>query len=330
MYNYCTLFDYFYIHKGLALYASLLKQCPNFHLYVVAFDDKCFKTLTDLNLPNLTVISLSQFETPELLAVKPTRNRAEYCWTSGPSIIYYFIIRYNLDHCTYLDADLMFFSSPDPIYSEIGNNSVAITEHFSEEVDKLGGRYCVQFVYFKNDENGMAALTWWKNECINWCYARFEDGKYGDQKYLDYFPEKFKKVKVLEHRGAGVAQWNAFQYDFSDYGFIYLKSVKSNIIFYHFHGTRIEIENEILTLKTVTYDISPEIKKNVYLPYLNLIKTIYTDYLNTNISSIKVEKRHEIQQLYSLIKKLLRKNVIAQFIYFKIFKVKYNGYEQSK
>lgn len=330
MYNYCTLFDYFYIHKGLALYASLLKHCQNFHLYVIAFDEKCFNTLTDLNLSNLTVVSLSQFETPELLAVKPTRNRAEYCWTSGPSVIYHFIINYNLDHCTYLDADLMFFSSPDPIYSEIGENSIAITEHFSEEVDQLGGRFCVQFVYFKNDENGMAALTWWKNECLNWCYARFEDGKYGDQKYLDHFPEKFKNVKILEHRGAGVAQWNAFQYDFSDYSFIHLKSVKFNIIFYHFHGTRIEIEDSILTLKTVTYDISPEIKKNVYLPYLNLIKTIYTDYLNVNITSIKVEKRHEIQQLYSLTKRLLRKNKIAQLIYFKIFKVKYNGYEQNK
>lgn len=330
MHYYCTLFDSNYIHKGLALYNSLSSVSNNFHIFIVAFDDQCYKILFDLNLPHLTVVTQSQVETEELLNVKSTRNRAEYCWTTGPTMIYYFITKYNLDHCTYVDADLMFFSSPDPIYSEIGNNSVAITDHFSEEIDEVGGRYCVQFVYFKNDENGMAALTWWKNECINWCYARFEDGKYGDQKYLDYFPKKFNNVKVLEHRGAGVAQWNAFQYDFSDYGFIYQKSVKYNIIFYHFHGTRIEMEDKGLTLNAVTYDISPEMEKNVYLPYLNLIKTIYSDYLNVNISSVKVEKRHKIRQLYSLIKKKLRKNKVAQFIYYKIFKVKYNGYEQNK
>ena len=105
-YNFCTLFDSNYLYKGLALYQSLCDVNVEFHIYVVAFDDECYLTLKKLNLDKLTVISLSEFETEELLAVKNSRNRAEYCWTSGPSVIYHFMMQYQLSSCTYLDADL--------------------------------------------------------------------------------------------------------------------------------------------------------------------------------------------------------------------------------
>lgn len=330
MYNFCTLFDSSYLQKGLALYESLCNVCDEFHLYVVAFDDECHSLLKGLNFNNLTVISLSEFETSKLLDVKPTRNRAEYCWTSGPSVIYHCITFYGLDHCSYLDSDLMFYSSPKPIFSEIGEKSIAITEHFTEEIDELGGKYCVQFVYFRNDKDGMEALTWWRDQCIEWCFARFEDGKYGDQKYLDSFPLKFKNVCVLKNRGAGVAPWNASQYDFSQFGKIKYRSELIDIIFYHYHGIKIQFENKDLVLKTVTYDISKDVEENIYLPYLRLIKSISERFLNRHAEKIRVDKRSQIQQMYSLLKKLFRRNSVVQFLYYKVLKVKYNGYEKSK
>ncbi len=328
-YNFCTLFDSNYLYKGLALYQSLCDVNVEFHIYVVAFDDECYLTLKKLNLDKLTVISLSEFETEELLAVKNSRNRAEYCWTSGPSVIYHFMMQYQLSSCTYLDADLMFYSSPKPIFDEIGKDSVAITEHFTEVVDELAGRFCVQFVYFKNDASGMEALIWWKDECINWCYSRFEDGKYGDQKYLDYFPEKFSNVCILKNRGAGVAQWNVFQYDFSKFGKILYKGDFLDIIFFHYHGTKIDLINDILILKTITYDLEPNVEKNIYIPYLELLKTIYNFYFGFNIKKVSIEKRSLFKQFSSKLKKIFRHNKIVQFLYYKVFRYKYNGYESN-
>ena len=325
--NYCTLFDSNYLHKGLALYTSLTSLNENFHLYVLAFDDKCYTELNSLNLVNLTAISLSEFETQELKEVKPTRNRAEYCWTCGPSVIYHFITNYHLNHCTYLDADMMFYSSTKPIYNEIGDNSIAITEHFTE--DHIEGRFCVQFVYFKNDENGIQALIWWKNKCIEWCYAKYEDGKFGDQKYLDYFPSLFKKVHVIKHRGAGVAPWNTMLYTFSEFGKLEYNKQLIDIIFFHYHGTRINlIENE-LVISFITFDVKNEEEKFLYLPYLNLLKSIYKIYFNIDVSSLRLEKRSKLMRFYFKLKRISRHNPMIQFMYYKILKIKYNGYEKN-
>src|SRR5512133_3761339 len=83
--NFCTLFDSFYLSRGLAMYESLKKQSASFHLFIFAFDELSYNILIDLKLDDVTVISLSEFETPELIEVKKSRSVAEYCWTCTPS-----------------------------------------------------------------------------------------------------------------------------------------------------------------------------------------------------------------------------------------------------
>ena len=48
MMNFCTLFDSYYIHKGIALYLSLERVCDDFTLYVMAFDEPSYKKLSSL------------------------------------------------------------------------------------------------------------------------------------------------------------------------------------------------------------------------------------------------------------------------------------------
>lgn len=328
MYNFCTLFDSNYLHKGLALYESLCNVCDEFHLYVVAFDDRCITKLQQLKLDKLTVISLTEFETKELLAVKPTRNRAEYCWTCGPSVIYHFIQHFQLDHCTYVDADLMFFSSPEVIFDEIGANSIAITEHIPDGPEMIAGKYCVQFVYFKNDLDGIEALTWWMNSCIDWCYARYENGKFGDQKYLEFFPSLFSNVHIIKHRGAGVAPWNIHLYDFKDFGKIYFEQKSIEIIFFHYHGVRIVLENKKIRIIIIDSDVNKSLKKNIYLPYLRLIGDIYYNFHNIKIETFSVFGRNYLKKTFALIKLYFRNMKLFRYIYYNVFKVKYNGYDK--
>lgn len=260
MYNYCTLFDSNYLTRGLVMYESLKKYSGNFHLYIFAFDDKSYEMLNKLALEFVTVISLKEFEDEKLLKIKSSRSVAEYCWTCTPSTIKYCIEQYNLDSCTYLDADLYFFSNPSVLIEEMGNKSILITKHRYTPIydqSSTSGIYCVQFMTFKSDKNGMKALSWWRDACNTWCYARYEDGKFGDQKYLDDWTTRFEGVHVLQHLGGGVAPWNVQQYE--------LNKKKFELIFYHFHNFKFLQNNRV---ELGMYKLTKDDITILYIPYI--------------------------------------------------------------
>lgn len=299
MFNFCTLFNTNYLSKGLALYYSLENVCRDFHLYIFAFDEQTCDILNKLKLSHATIISLEQFEDEELLGVKHGRTVAEYCWTATPSTIYYVIKNYKVESCTYLDADVYFYASPKIIFDELGDDSVLITEHrFSPEYkneDKKSGKYCVQFITFRNDKYGMEALTWWKNQCIAWCYNRVEDGKFGDQMYLDDWTTRFKKVHELQHLGGGLAGWNISQYDFFKdkekfYGIEKRTGKSFDIIFYHFHYLRFYTNGKLQLGPRI---ISKSAKDYFYKPYLKELDAIKMKILeiNPNIDPHGTEKQ---------------------------------------
>lgn len=250
-YNYCTLFDSGYLNRGLLLYDSLMRHSKDAWLYVFAFDDKCLEVLKKMKLSRMTVISLKDFEDSELLRVKPTRSRAEYCWTCSSSTILYVLKKFRVSNCTYLDADMVFYSDPSVLIDDMGKNSVSIIGHrYTKEYDQsdLSGTYCVEFMTFKKDPDGLKVLNWWRAQCLEWCYNRREDGKFGDQKYLDDWTTRFKGVYVIDNLGAGVAPWNIQQYkifkkDKKLFGNIGGKDI--NLIFYHYHALKFFNKNKI-------------------------------------------------------------------------------------
>lgn len=299
MLNFCTLFDLNFITQGLAMYESLKRVCPNFHLYIFAFCDENYKLLKKLNLQHVTVISLKDFEDQELLKIKPARTAGEYCWTCSSSTILYCLQKYNLDSCTYLDADLYFYSSPQVLIDEMGDKSVLITEHrYTPKYDqtKTSGKYCVQFVTFKNNATGLKVLKWWRNACLEWCYNRCEDGKFGDQKYLDDWTTRFSCVHVLQNLGGGIAPWNIQQYKIKkeDNDFYVLdRHTKQwqKIVFYHFHEIKILANGKVDKSKIKYYHLDHQWKKYFFNSYLNALIKISYHLHDFNKNVITIRKR---------------------------------------
>jgi hypothetical protein len=280
MLQFCTLFNSNYLSRGLAMYNSLEKQCADFHLYIFAFDDHCYDTLVALSLRNATIVSLDEFENEDLLAVKTERTAAEYCWTCSSSTIKYCIESFDLDHCTYIDADLLFFSDPAVLYQEMGEKSVLITEHrYTPCYDQsaTSGIYCVQYMTFKNTAEGMNVLNWWVDACLEWCFDRMEDNKFGDQKYLDDWTSRFDCVHVAQHLGAGVAPWNVQQYLFKSKnrttkGVEISTGQEFDLIFYHYHGFKYTLNNSY-KLSPECYHLARNTVKYSYRPYVKALAT---------------------------------------------------------
>lgn len=273
---FCTLFNSAFLARGIVLLRSLKKHCPDFHLYVFAFDQATFEYLSQLKEPAVTVIPLSDFEDAALLKVKKDRTAGEYCWTCTPSTVSYCLKKFKLPHCTYLDADLKFFSDPNILLDEMGkNDSVMITPHrYTPEYDMsaTSGIYCVQFITFKNTIDGNTVLEWWRKACLDWCYARFEDGKFGDQKYLDDWTTRFRGVHELKHHGGGVAPWNLQQYEFRRkdkqvHGKELKTKKKFTVVFFHYHDLRFPDKKKI-NLSGGRYVINAKSKKIFYDPYV--------------------------------------------------------------
>ena len=274
MLNFCTLFDANYITRGLAMCRSLEKTGTDFRLYVFAFDDRTYDFLSSnqADWPNLTVISLKAFEDEQLLRIKSTRTAAEYCWTCTPSTILYCIRQFGLSHCTYIDADMFFYSDPKALVDEMGDTSVLISEHrYTKAYDQswYSGIYCVQFMVFKNTAEGLVVLNWWRDRCIEWCYGRMEDGKFGDQKYLDDWTTRFDGIHVLQHLGGGVAPWNVQQYSFDDkLNLTETKTGKSfPLVFFHYHGLKFYSDNMVSFCGSL-YELNKDVKTKLYFPYV--------------------------------------------------------------
>lgn len=244
-YHFCTYFDRNYLLRGLTMYRSLRETGLDFTLHVLALDDETLGAIDALAVPGLQSVSLSALEASAsgLAQAKSNRSRVEYYFTLTPFLPLYLLDQYpDIQLITYLDADLYFYDSPLAIFEELGNRSILICEHrYSDHLqDKADhGRYNVQFQAFKRDASGLACLRRWRDQCLEWCYDRVDDGRYADQKYLDEWPILYgETLAILQHKGAGVAPWNWATFPIKLQSGTVLVADEP-LLFYHFHGVKI-------------------------------------------------------------------------------------------
>lgn len=277
----CTLFDSNYLDKGLVMFDSLINTTANFKLYVLSMDELCFKVLNEINDERLIPISLYEFEDDELKEIKKRRTKAEYCWTCSSCLIEYVLMNYKEDICTYIDADLFFYSDPEVLINELGDKEVQIVEHRFENTiagrasARASGRYCVEFNTFKKSAKSMQLLTWWKNQCLNNCeIIDVRKNVAGDQGYLKDWGS-YEYVQVLKNLGGGVAPWNIGQYSFigTYNGKIILAEKRTDcqfdLVFYHFHNIDYLEKNKVdIYVYRNNWKVDDRLVRELYLPYL--------------------------------------------------------------
>jgi hypothetical protein len=279
---YGTLFHANYLTRALTLYGSLERHAKGeFELVMLCMDDIATRICEQLSLRNARVVSVRELEQHDktLVGVKPTRTMAEYCWTCVPSLLMYLLEEVTgVETAIYLDADLMFFSNPKPIFDEWGDADIAIHEHRSapryRSRETWAGKFNVGWVGIRNGAQGRKCLARWRDQCIEVCTVDSERGLCGDQKYLDEWPRLYDQLVVLQHKGVGLAPWNVECYKLTSVdGVPNVDGVP--LIFHHFHRLHI-LYNDILghvgIIPSSGHRFSLQQKRLLYAPYVSALR----------------------------------------------------------
>lgn len=325
--TFCTLFDTYYLDKGLTLYHSLEKVCDDFSLYIFCFDEKSKQILEQEALSHAIILSHHDLEEnyPNLLQLKEERSKAEYCWTCTPASIEYVLNHFHEEHCIYIDADLFFFEDPKILLSEIqdAKADIVITEHrFTNSLKdrhflKRSGKYCVEFNYFNQSPKSRECLKWWKEQCFAWCYHLYEAERMGDQKYLEKFPTLFQGVHELQHLGGGTAPWNIKQYklvstDEANHVILREKTTGNTfpLVFYHFQNIRY-LSDKKVNINSCTQD--KKVKDAIYVPYLAEVERVRVLLQDKYDISFSVNKSYASNPLIAFAQKYILQYKIRSF-----------------
>jgi hypothetical protein len=240
---FCTVMDRNYLTRGLALYTSLRQHGPSYELYVLCVDDSAWAVLDSLGLEGMRLVRLDTVMDERLRRASEDRTVKEFSVTCKSFFMSWLLRRYpDIGLLSFADSDLFFYSDPAVALDELGLGSVGITEHrfparLEPETSRDHGIYNGGWVCIRRDARGLACLEDWTDRCLQWCYDRLEDGKYGDQKYLADWPRRFEGVVVLQHKGANLAPWNVENCHVTRRnGQLMVDGVP--VVFYHFSGLR--------------------------------------------------------------------------------------------
>jgi hypothetical protein len=259
---------------------SLRRVGEGGRVYVLCLSDEAYVVLQRMSVPGVEPISLGDFEraNPSVAEVRDQRSTMEYFFTMTPWLVRHAMcLSPEADWVTYLDADLWFFDSPQPIYDEIGSSSVGIIPHRfpSRQSWRLRfGTYNVGWVSFRLDEAGAACADWWAARCLEWCKDAADGGRFADQGYLDGFSNVVDGVHVIGHAGADLAPWNLRSHD-TAWGARRAVTVDGRpLIFFHFHGVDHDAKRYYFKHAPYGARTTDVVRDGIYEPYLTaLIQT---------------------------------------------------------
>lgn len=284
-YNFCTLFDRHYATRGLALYRSLELHCrKDFRLTVLCMDVETRDFLAKLDLPKARLLLVEDLDDADLLKVRETRPRREFCWTC-PAPLMLFLLKElaPAEVVTYVDADLAFFSDPQPAFDEMGDKDILIHEHRycarMQSYAATSGIFNVGLIAIRNSPEGRTCLERWRMQCLEKCELDPDNGYCGDQKYLDEWPHLYKNLVILRHPGAALAPWNIENYEIGGVpGHVTVDG--EPLIFYHYHALRV-LSTGLLGLCAVVpaygYSFTPEQRRLLYRPYAKMLRHVQAD-----------------------------------------------------
>jgi hypothetical protein len=272
---YCTIINASFAPRALALQQSIAKRSPDAVFAFYCVDDATAALLRRHAGPRVLVIAPAAYETAPLRAARARLKLNEYCWTCKPAILLHALETMpDLQWAVWLDSDMLAFGDLDEELRRHPEASAVLTPHrFSlpefAAYEPVVGRFNAGYVAFHNTADGLAALRWWMERCLEGCPAVPTPDRYADQKYLDEMPRLFANVAASDSVGLNCAPWNLFEKRIDRAG----NGVTvggTPLLLYHFQGLKI-IRDWAFDLYGARRRLPSAARKIIYAPYLGAL-----------------------------------------------------------
>ena len=298
--RFAAIVDSGYLARLLVMIESLHEVSPGLPVDVLCMDGEAERLLETLDLDCIRAIAIEELEAydPDLPVVRHERSLAEYCWTAKPSLCRFLFERHpDAEEIVYADADLMFFHDPESVLAELRGGSALVVPHRAppgEDWERSRGAYNAGFVAFRRSPDTTAILEWWRERCLEWCFARVEPGRFCDQMYLDEWPRRFSGVRILGNVGGGLAPWNASRHRLTmRSGLVWLDD-EVPLVFFHFQSLdvyrglvgglarlgllpdrfhSVPDHGSLSWSVWASYTVSNDAERHVYVPYAQKLAT---------------------------------------------------------
>jgi hypothetical protein len=289
--HYVTVTSSWYVVNALAQYLALARlEAKPVSYHALCMDELAWRILTGLNLPGLSAVSISDFETPELVSRKQGRSLAEYCWTAKARFVLSVLESTAPgDGVTYLDADIYPFADQTTVWRQLAGCDIILTPHrFTADLHRQEiavGRYNAGMISLRHTGEARRALAWWGERSLEWCYYREENGRLGDQQYLTCFPDLFAGVEDCRDRGVNLGPWSEGLSHLAAQNGTILLDARTPLRSYHFHQYSFDRDGGFVPVTAAVYRLAPELIRLAYEPYtramlgaLDLARNVLPDF----------------------------------------------------
>lgn len=282
--NVVTLFDSNYAIRAMAFYESL-KDLGKYKFWFLCLDQQARIIMEKLNLPDTTTATLEELGDKELLNTSGNRSRSEFIFTAKPAWINYVLSNIpDGEGIIFDDCDLFYFSSPNDLISDMekmGQSIGIVPHHFPKNRESLNdkvGKYNAGLLYLIADRNSRLCVSEWRKQCIDWCYLKYEKGRFGDQLYLNEWPQKYNGVREINEKGVNLGSWSIYSYKITKRNNEFYVD-ENRLICYHFHRTKFYLSKgrveplPIYVYHKELYSVYTQRLENAWKKLLNLDKS---------------------------------------------------------
>ncbi|NDJ78819.1 MAG: hypothetical protein GYB65_21420 [Chloroflexi bacterium] len=147
-----------------------------------------------------------------------SRPISRFAVTCKPYLLRWILTQTEHKKALYFDSDIWFTGDPSFLMDELDENNVLLVPAminpqviiddwaiFAKNAQRTG-YYNAGFVGANQHAGGF--LDWWANRCAYSTFRDFYQDISGDQKYLNWVPSLFDRVKIMRHYGLNIKPWN--------------------------------------------------------------------------------------------------------------------------